>query len=122
MYYDIEDGSPIATFLVGFFEEGYIEIFAFKARLRYVFNVLNYKIILTFLFRYVPGDVLISFLGALAHCVSQWKIPNDCSSLNDGLTPGRIATVIFFSKSSLHLLKGKPFKWRNNTTFETYYK
>ena len=71
--------------------------------------------------RYAPGDVLISFSGALPHRVSEWKVPKNSRFLDDGLTPGRISTVMFFPKTSLTLLEDCPPRWGLDTAFGEYY-
>ncbi|KAI1786784.1 hypothetical protein LXA43DRAFT_897322 [Ganoderma leucocontextum] len=104
IHFDMKDGGPTATFPMGCFEGGHMEIPPLQAR-----------------FRYAPGDVLISFSGAFPHRVSEWSIPKGPQTLDEGLTPGRISTVMFFPQTSLRLLKDKPRHWRKDTAFGSYY-
>ena len=77
---------------------------------------------LTEMVRYASGDVLISFAGALPHRVSEWRVSNGDNTLEEGLTPGRIASVFFFPENSLHLLKNKLPMWGKSTAYGRYYK
>ncbi|KAI1786781.1 hypothetical protein LXA43DRAFT_1085283 [Ganoderma leucocontextum] len=104
IHFDMKDGGPTATFPMGCFEGGHMEIPPLQAR-----------------FRYAPGDVLISFSGAFPHRVSEWSIPKGPQTLDEGLTPGHISTVMFFPQTSLRLLKDKPRHWRKDTAFGSYY-
>ena len=77
---------------------------------------------LTEMVRYAPGDVLISFAGALPHHISEWRVPDGDNTLEEGLTSECIASVFFFSENSLRLLKNKPPMCEKSTAYGRYYK
>ena len=66
--------------------------------------------------------MLISFSGAIPHRVSEWNIPQGPHDLPQGLTPGRISTVMFFPENSLALLEGKPPRWGIDTAYGTHFR
>ncbi|KAI1784755.1 hypothetical protein LXA43DRAFT_896682, partial [Ganoderma leucocontextum] len=91
IHYDMNDGGPAACIPMGSFVGGEMAIPRLHAR-----------------FRYVAGDVIIGFFGALAHLLYPSSAPPGKSQLNYGLTPGRISSVFFFPARSLLRLKDQP--------------
>ena len=57
----------------------------------------------------------------IPHRVSEWTVPPD-HNLDQGLTPGRISTVMFFPENSLALLEGKPPRWGIDTAYGTHFR
>lgn len=68
--------------------------------------------------RYAPGDFCIFFSSTIYHQVAPFEpLPQTRQNAADGVTPGRIGTVLFFPQASLQLLKDKPARWGYRTAF-----
>lgn len=67
---------------------------------------------------YEPGSVCIFYSSILYHKVAQFKPkPQTAAQKEERITPGRIATVMFFPKASFDILKGKRKRWGKETNF-----
>jgi hypothetical protein len=68
--------------------------------------------------RYEPGAVCIFYASILYHKVAHFKPTLQVLVRKDeGITPGRIGTVMFFPEASKNLLKGKEKGWGRKTNF-----
>ncbi|KAF8058964.1 hypothetical protein FPV67DRAFT_1451185 [Lyophyllum atratum] len=92
LHCDTGDNGPAASFPCGYFEGGEMLIPQLRAK-----------------FRYNPGDICIFQACKIFHAVARWT-PKPMVE-GDVLTPGRISTVFFCPKNSIHQLKDKPPGW-----------
>ncbi|KAK1216501.1 hypothetical protein PQX77_020853 [Marasmius sp. AFHP31] len=97
---DDHDIIPTATYPMGVYEGGYMDLIDIDTRLYYR-----------------PGDIILGWTEFLFHRVSQWTVPATIS-LEDqrvmsrwGLTPGRVGIVNFFTDTAYEMLKDKPAHW-----------
>lgn len=68
--------------------------------------------------RYEPGAVCIFHASILYHKVAEFKPTLQTLAMKEeGITPGRIGTVMFFPEASRNLLKGKEKNWGRQTNF-----
>ncbi|KAI0742300.1 hypothetical protein C8Q80DRAFT_1108850 [Daedaleopsis nitida] len=103
LHWDKGDGGPTATFPVGFFDGGIMEIPQLRARLRYS-----------------PGDVVISLSGLLAHHITHWTAIAPPLTSTNGCNPGRIGNVFFFKKIPLERLEHHEPLWGKKTAYGQY--
>jgi hypothetical protein len=70
---------------------------------------------------YLPGDVCIFFSSRIVHKVETFiPLPQTPDEASQGITPGRIGTVLFFPKDTLELLRGKGPEWAVKTAHGRY--
>lgn len=70
---------------------------------------------------YLPGDVCIFLSSRIVHKVETfYPLPQTPEEAMQGITPGRIGTVLFFPKPTLELLKGKGPGWAVRTAHGRY--
>ncbi|KAJ3500114.1 hypothetical protein NLJ89_g9936 [Agrocybe chaxingu] len=101
LHKDNRDGGPSCSFGVGSYSGGAMYVPQLRAK-----------------FRYCPGSMCLFFSSLLHHEVEEFSPGIQTPEMMElGLTPGRIGTVFFFPKLSLHHLKGKPKGWGKRTGF-----
>ncbi|KAK7433512.1 hypothetical protein VKT23_015167 [Stygiomarasmius scandens] len=96
---DQGDPCPTATFGLGCFEGGNMEILDIGVKLAYA-----------------PGHIVIGWTSFLCHRVTDWTDRLPCGEekslmVNNLLSPGRVAVVSFFPCNAFDQLEGKPPGW-----------
>lgn len=120
LHQDRSDAGPTVTFPNGMYTGGPFYIPELDLKLRYVLPLscrLFSSSCAEDVYRYRPGDIVISFSGWLYHTVGTWTpAPVSKEWAEAGLTPGRVSHVFYFPKKSFDLLLDKPKEWALDTS------
>lgn len=84
------------------------------------FSLPSEFIVVSFIPRYKPGDIVIFMAGDLYHAVGDWQPAERTEELEQAnISSGRVSHVFFFPKTAVKALEGKAKNWATSTVWGT---